>query len=220
MPADRDDPPAVVRDECKARDGALAARVIPVEEIDGEGLARLDHFLRLSEFLRIGISERTLPEPEVSRGYVEISGQSADVLERCMTLVGTPSQTWEEPPAVEDGDPRADISHPHSKVDGVVADLGSAFAALDPEHPFIREADFLCRIFWTRREDQGTQALQQRLLRGSRRAVRRADGSERRRREHERSARRGERRDRHPVRHAREFKSSVQNESCAVGISR
>src|SRR5436190_6986318 len=70
VPANGHDPPAVVRDECEARDGALAARVVAVEQIDGEGQVRLDHFLRLGEFLGRRVPEGALPEPEVSRGYV------------------------------------------------------------------------------------------------------------------------------------------------------
>src|SRR5919201_4402019 len=179
VPCDGGEPAAVLAGrEPEAADDALSALVVAVEDLDREGLPRVDGGLRGGEIGGGGITERALPEADVAGGDVEVAGQPREVLERRVVVLTDPLQI--EAPPVEDGDAAADVSQRDREVDGLVGRLGRT-ARAGRVHPLsVRVPDLLRRIVEPRGHEQRTQAEQQRLFGRARRAVRRPDGGERR----------------------------------------
>jgi hypothetical protein len=119
--------------EHEATDHALAALEVPVEDVDAHPLRRLDGSARFCELRAARISEGALPEADVSRGDVEVAGERREGLERRVNDFRAELELGIEVPAVQDGDPGADVANGDDEIDGLVRRCRNALASRDRE---------------------------------------------------------------------------------------
>ena len=103
------------------------------------------------ELGRGGIAEGALPETGVADRDVKVPREPRELLGRPVHRIAA-LRGRVEVPAVEDGDPRADIPDRDREVDRVLANFGDAPAAFDDEPFLVGEADLLRGIVELRGE--------------------------------------------------------------------
>src|SRR2546423_3436274 len=112
----------LARREHEAADHALPALEVAVEDVHTHALWRFDGAAGLAIAVAPRVAERALPEADVARSDVEIAGEGDELLERRRGAVRTAFllELGIEAPAVEDGDPGADVADGDHEVVGVV----------------------------------------------------------------------------------------------------
>ncbi len=122
------------------------------------------------------IPERALPESEIAGRDVEVARQAPKGLGFVVDAVGLPTDL--EVPAVEDGQTVADVPEGDGQIDGVVGGLGHGPSAGDLDPVIVHESDLLGWILQPRRDEDRTDAGQERPLGDPGGPVGGADGDE------------------------------------------
>src|SRR5215469_9394885 len=112
---DREQPAVLTaRPQQEPADHALAALVVPVEQVDGQQIPARDRLRRGIVRGIAGITERALPEAGVARRYVEVPGLPGEPPRVGMLVAAVVPRV--EPPAVQYRDPVAGVTQRQGQV--------------------------------------------------------------------------------------------------------
>jgi hypothetical protein len=99
----------------EARDRALPALVVTVEQVDTERLARRDRLAHGRVKIVLRVAQRRLPEADVAGRHVEVARLRAEVVDLGVRIVDA-GATRPEMPAVQHGETRGDVAQGQSQV--------------------------------------------------------------------------------------------------------
>lgn len=166
--------------EAKAGDRALEADLVAVEQLDRDQLTRVDRLCGRGAQRVLGVAQRSLPHADVAGRNVEIPCLEAKLLERGGSRhVSRCALTGPDGPALADPDSATDVSQADRQIHAAIDVLGCSATTGGADPMLVDEHEFLKRILQARLSEQRPTLLLKRRLGDARRAVCRADCSER-----------------------------------------